>query len=76
MADATLDFDRNEKLPIYAEAGIPEYWIVNLIDREIEVYRHPRADGTYASESIVRAGDNIEILAFSGVRVAVNEVLP
>jgi Uma2 family endonuclease len=41
VADSSLEFDRGEKLGIYAEAGILDYWIVNLIDEQIEVYRNP-----------------------------------
>jgi Uma2 family endonuclease len=46
VADATLNFDRVEKVKEYAAAGIPEYWIVNLVDRQIEVHRHPQAAAT------------------------------
>lgn len=41
VADATLAQDRTMKASLYALAGIPEYWIVNLIDRVVEVYRQP-----------------------------------
>jgi Uma2 family endonuclease len=41
IADSSLEFDRREKRELYAEAGVPEYWIVNLIDAQIEVYRNP-----------------------------------
>ncbi len=41
VADSSLEVDREVKGPIYAEAGIPEYWIVNLPERRIEVYRNP-----------------------------------
>lgn len=41
IADTTLDYDRHTKAPLYARAGIPEYWIVNLADRQLEVYRNP-----------------------------------
>jgi Uma2 family endonuclease len=41
VADSSLQADRTDKLAIYAEAGIADYWIVNLIDRQIEVYRQP-----------------------------------
>jgi Uma2 family endonuclease len=75
VADSSLDFDRDEKLPMYADGAIPECWIVNLIQRQIEVYRMP-ADGTYASQSVARPGDEIELLAFPGIRFAVNEILP
>jgi Uma2 family endonuclease len=42
VADATLKFDRVEKAAEYASAGIPEYWIINLVDRQVEVHRHPQ----------------------------------
>ena len=41
VADSTLPFDRHEKLAVYAEAGVGEYWIVNLLDEQVEVYREP-----------------------------------
>jgi Uma2 family endonuclease len=43
VADSSLAHDRDEKLRIYALARIPVYWIVNLIDRQVEVYTLPRA---------------------------------
>jgi Uma2 family endonuclease len=41
VADSSLPLDRNRKQTIYAAAGIPEYWIVNLDERSVEVYREP-----------------------------------
>ena len=41
VSDSTLELDREIKNPIYAEAGIPVVWIVNLRDKEIEVYENP-----------------------------------
>lgn len=41
VADSSLAYDRGPKLRVYAEAGVPEYWIVNLVDRCIEVHRKP-----------------------------------
>jgi Uma2 family endonuclease len=41
VADATLSYDRNEKGRIYARAGIPLYWLVNLVDARVEVYSDP-----------------------------------
>lgn len=43
VADATLAYDRSTKGPLYARAGVPEYWIVNLPDRMLEVHREPAA---------------------------------
>lgn len=42
VADSSLERDRNLKGPIYAKANLPEYWIVNLIDRVVEVYSQPK----------------------------------
>ena len=41
VSDSTLDGDRIDKGRLYAEAGIVCYWIVNLVDRQIEIYTHP-----------------------------------
>lgn len=41
VADSTLNFDRRVKLPVYAEAGVPEYWIVNLVYDRTDVFRDP-----------------------------------
>ena len=44
VADSSLKFDRTEKMSLYARAKIPEYWIVNVADRVLEVYREPAED--------------------------------
>jgi Uma2 family endonuclease len=63
---SSLEFDRGPKLQIYADAGIPEYWIANLVDRQIELFRSPRPkqDDTpagYAESIIVPANGTVEI---------------
>jgi Uma2 family endonuclease len=75
VADASLEDDREVKRPLYAENGIAEFWIVNLIDRCLEVHRQPRADGTYADVRTLRAGETIEISTLPGVRVAVTDAI-
>lgn len=45
VSDATLHFDRDIKIPLYAKSGIPEVWLVNLEDATIEVYREPSPEG-------------------------------
>jgi Uma2 family endonuclease len=57
----SLEFDRNEKLAVYAEAGIVEYWIVNLIDEQIEVHRNPKG-GAYQEQTIYRGHREIHPL--------------
>ena len=46
VAESSLRFDRVDKGSLYARAGIEDYWIVNLVDRVLEVYRQPDADVT------------------------------
>jgi Uma2 family endonuclease len=46
VAESSLGFDRIAKGSLYARAGIVDYWIVNLVDRVLEVYREPGADIT------------------------------
>jgi Uma2 family endonuclease len=60
---------------MYAEAGIIEYWIVNLVDDCLEVYRDPQPDGTYREARVLRRGESTDIAALPGVVVAVDEIL-
>ena len=57
VADSSLPKDRQEKASLYAEAGIPEYWIVNVVEECVEVYLHPKA-GTYQTVE-TRTGHHI-----------------
>jgi len=76
IADETLEYDREMKGAIYAENGVPEYWIVNLINNFLEVYRDPRPDGTYASIQSLKAGDTITLVQLESISVAVADILP
>ncbi|MBF6593647.1 MAG: Uma2 family endonuclease [Thermaceae bacterium] len=61
VSDSTLAYDRDEKLPAYAEAGISEYWIVNLNEDVLEVYREP-IGRNYRSRTLYRAGEPVEFM--------------
>lgn len=74
VADSTLDYDREEKLPAYGRAGIAEVWIVNLPEATIEVYREPNFTG-YGSKTVHSAGDQVKPVAFPDVTVDVAELL-
>jgi Uma2 family endonuclease len=77
VADATLKYDRLSKSRIYAAANVPEYWIVNLRDFVVEVMRDPDpANAVYRDVRGAQAGDEIELAALPGARVAVAELLP
>jgi Uma2 family endonuclease len=56
VSDSTLKFDRGGKLRLYAEAGIAEYWIINLVDRVIEVYAAPHEE-SYQTSRTAAPGD-------------------
>ena len=58
LADSSYDLDRNDKLPIYAENGIPEFWIIDLPQQAVDVFRQPQADGTYAFHDRVTGSDH------------------
>jgi Uma2 family endonuclease len=72
-ADSSLDKDREVKLPIYAQAGIPVYWIVNLTDQQIEVYHTPD-EGIYKVREIATPKDRVSLDSL-GLELAVKEVM-
>jgi Uma2 family endonuclease len=74
VADSSLEFDRNKKLQVYARAGIAEFWIVNLPDSSIEIYREPHFTG-YEKKMVLRTGDKAVPAAFPDVAVDVAELL-
>lgn len=75
VSDSSLKYDRETKLPLYAQAGIPEVWLVNLPAERIEVYRNPAPDG-YRSITIVTREGKLTPLAFPDVTFACAELLP
>lgn len=74
VSDSSLSTDRGIKARLYAESGVPEYWVVNLRDQLIEVRSRPVA-GAYAEVGIFRRGDVIQLGAFPDVEIAVDSVL-
>lgn len=80
VADSTLDQDRTEKGPLYAQARISVYWIINLVESVIEVYTDPKAgrSPSYRQKKDYRVPDEIP-LVIDGATVAaipVRELLP
>jgi Uma2 family endonuclease len=73
VSDTSLTDDRGRKKAKYARSGIPEYWIVNLRDKVIEVFSAP-VDGKYATESIADMSDTLSLPAGLDVDVAVDEI--
>jgi Uma2 family endonuclease len=82
VSDTTLRKDRTIKVHLYARAGIPDYWILNLADRQLELFRNPGPDPDrkgrfhYAETAIVPADGHASPLARPGARIAVADLLP
>ncbi len=75
VSDTSLAFDRTTKQATYARSTIPEYWIINLIDRLVEVYRQPEGDG-YAEVSKLTPPARISPLSQPDRSIAVQDLLP
>jgi Uma2 family endonuclease len=77
VADTSLAQDRITKVGIYAAAGIPEYWIVDVRGQRVEVYREPvTAERRYRLRTFAHRGDRLDLSALSDAAVAVADLLP
>ena len=75
VADSSLQFDREKKLPLYARAGIAEFWLVNLVSRNVEVYRRPDGTGGYGETFVVAGADALAPAAFPDAGLTVARLL-
>jgi Uma2 family endonuclease len=74
VMDTSQEYDRGRKLRRYAEDGIQEVWLVDLVAELIEMYRRPVGD-TYRSVSRCRRGQRLQVAAFPRKWFRVNEIL-
>jgi Uma2 family endonuclease len=77
VAETTLDRDQNDKQIAYAQASIPAYWIVNLIDRQVELYTVPSEKG-FRIRQVFQAGSHVPV-TINGAeigRISVADILP
>jgi Uma2 family endonuclease len=75
VAESSLEYDRREKAVLYARSGFPDYWIVDLANRRVEIRRDPSPTG-YRSAVLLTAGDEIAPIAAPEARVAIAALLP
>lgn len=75
VADSSLTADRDVKMPLYARAGIPEAWLINLVNDVIWVFREPGADG-YRVIQTARRGETIAPQTFPDWAIPVDDLLP
>jgi Uma2 family endonuclease len=81
VSDSSIELDRDKVLE-YAAAGVPEYWIVDVNARQVEVYRQPVPDGSmslgfrYSVQQMAAGTDVLAPLAKTEARIAVSDLMP
>jgi Uma2 family endonuclease len=81
VADSSLDYDRDSKGSLYARAGISDYWIVNVVDNQVEVYRDPVPDPTarhgyrYRTRTDLRPPQTVSPLTLPQAVIPVSDLL-
>ena len=75
VADSSYRIDREHKASLYARAGVPEYWIVDLVHEAVEVHRQPEASG-YGSVQALRPPATLIALIAPDSPIAVADLLP
>lgn len=73
VAETSLAYDRATKLRLYAESGVPEYWVVDCASERVEVYRHPDADG-YRDAAVIGPGGTVSPETFPDVALSLAEI--
>ena len=74
VADTSVDYDRDVKVPLYARAGIAEVWLVNLPEDSIEIYAEPR-NGAYGEFRQAKRGESIASRIIPALTLGVDTVL-
>jgi len=74
VADSSLGFDRSVKLPAYARNGIPEVWLVDLVQGALDIHRQPSLSG-YRDVRRLRKDDRISPLAFPDLELSASDIL-
>lgn len=74
VADTSIEYDRNKKLPLYARAGIPEMWLVDLSAHTITIYAQP-LNGQYQFVQTCERGEVIASQSLAGLTLPVDEIL-
>ncbi|MBD2253090.1 Uma2 family endonuclease [Nostoc parmelioides] len=80
IADSSLKYDQEIKLPVYSEAGIVDYWIFNLVDKCLECYSEPYQDLQgrfgYRSKLIYLPNESVNLTFFSDLVLNLSKVFP
>lgn len=73
VADTSINYDREEKLPRYAMSGIPEAWLIDINQQVVEQYTQPR-NGRYLSKLTLERGDTLSPQSVSGLQLSVDDL--
>ncbi|MGH2415271.1 MAG: Uma2 family endonuclease [Microcystaceae cyanobacterium] len=80
VADSSLDYDQNVKLPLYAQAGITDYWIFNLLDNWLEIYSEPhrinQGKAGYSLKRIILPNQQIVLPCFPDSSLDLSKTFP
>jgi Uma2 family endonuclease len=74
VADSSLEYDRDVKIPLYASSDITEVWLVDIYEQVIIVYRYPNENG-YSDIQTLSRGEKMSIQAFPEVNLVVEDIL-
>ncbi|EDY21589.1 protein of unknown function DUF820 [Chthoniobacter flavus Ellin428] len=75
VSDSTVAYDRKDKGPAYARNHVGEYWLLNLADNALEVFRSPGVDG-YRESLVLSADEKVAPLSFPDLTLRVGDFLP
>lgn len=75
VADTSSDYDRRVKMPLYAKAGLPEVWLIDLGQNVVQVYRQP-SQSQFTSAEVRRREDSLPLPGLEGIRLRVADMFP
>ncbi len=75
VADTSLDYDLNVKVPLYARSGVPEVWVVDLEGEQVHVFRDPKGSGYGVRETLGR-GESLRVPLAGVAALGVDDVIP
>jgi Uma2 family endonuclease len=74
VADSSVEYDRDIKIPLYAESGVIEVWLINLPKETVEIYSRP-LDGKYQETRLVKRGESISTKSIPTLTIEASAVL-
>jgi Uma2 family endonuclease len=77
IADSSLTADRDDMARVYSSSGIPIYWIINLLEQQVEVHSDP-GSAAYRSTQVLKSGQDVAVVIDGALvgHIAVSELLP